>query len=119
MLLKVLVFASAQGIRSSERIDRLLERDVAFRYLAANQQPDFRTISTFRMDHREDFQHLFVEILQMCRQGGMAEMGEVALDRGRVQGDAALDQNRTREQIVAEIQEILDEAAEIDEDALR
>ena len=116
MLLKVLVFAYAQGIRSSRKIDRLLERDVAFRYLAANQQPDFRTISTFRKNHREDFQHLFVEILQLCRQAGMAQMGEVALDGRRVQGDAALDQNRTRAQIEEEIQEILDKAAEIDEE---
>ena len=115
MLLKVLVFGYAQGIRSSRKIDRLLERDVAFRYLAANQQPDFRTISDFRKNHREDFQHLFVEIFQLCSQAGMAQMGEVALDGRRVQGDAALEQNRTREQIEAEIQDILDEAAEIDE----
>jgi transposase len=116
MLLKVLVFAYAQGIRSSRKIDRLLERDVAFRYLAANQQPDFRTISDVRKDHRDDFQHLFVEILQLCSQAGMAQMGEVALDGRRVQGDAALDQNRTRKQIEEEIQEIPDEAAEVDEE---
>jgi len=115
MLLKVLVFGYAQGIRSSRKIDRLLERDVAFRYVGANQQPDFRTISTFRKDHREDFQHLFVEILLLCRQAGMAQMGGVALDGRRVQGDAALDQNRTRKQIEEEIQEILEEAADIDE----
>jgi len=116
MLLKVLVYAYAQGIRSSRRIDRLLERDVAFRYLAANQQPDFRTISDFRKDHREDFRHLFVEIVRLCAQAGMAQLGEVALDGRRVQGDAALDQNRTREQIEAEIQAILEEAAAIDEE---
>ncbi len=116
MLLKVLVFGYAQGIRSSRKIDRLLERDVAFRYLAANQQPDFRTISTFRKDHRQDFKHLFVEIFRLCHQAGMAQMGEVALDGRRVQGDAALDQNRTREQIEVEIQDILDEAAKIDEE---
>ena len=115
MLLKVLVFAYSQGIRSSRKIDRLLERDVAFRYLAANQQPDFRTISTFRKDHHQDFRHLFVEIFRLCYQAGMTQLGEVALDGRRVQGDAALDQNRTREQIEAEITEILDEAAEIDE----
>ena len=114
MLLKVLVFAYAQRIRGSQKIDRLLEHDVAFRYLAANQQPDFRTISAFRKDHREDFQHLFVEILRLCRQAGMAQMGEVALEGRRVQGDAALEQNRIREQIEEEIQEILEEAAEID-----
>ncbi|WP_232833845.1 transposase [Saliphagus sp. LR7] len=45
----------------------------------------------------------------------MAEMGEVALDATAVQGDAALDQNRTREQITEEIHDILEEAAEVDE----
>src|SRR5699024_8768370 len=48
LLLKVLVFGYSIGVRSSRKLDRLLERDVAFRYLAANQQPDFRTISDFR-----------------------------------------------------------------------
>ncbi|UOO96998.1 transposase (plasmid) [Halococcus dombrowskii] len=115
MMLKILVFGYCIGVRSSRKLDRLLERDVAFRYLAANQHPDFRTISLFRKNHREEFEHLFVEILRLCREAGMAEMGEVALDGRRVQGDAALDQNRTREQITDEIHDILDEAAEIDE----
>lgn len=107
LLLKVLVFAYSQGIRSSRKIDRLLERDVAFRYLAANQQPDFRTISDFRKDHGQDFRYLFVEIFGLCYQAGMAQLGEVALDGRRVQGDAALEQNRTRKQIETEIQDIL------------
>ena len=48
LMLKVLVFGYSISIRSSRKLDRLLERDIAFRYLAANQQPDFRTISNFR-----------------------------------------------------------------------
>ena len=114
MMLKVLVFGYSIGVRSSRKLARLLERDVAFRYLAANQQPDFRTISKFRKDHREDFEHLFEEILCLCREAGLADFGEVALDGRRVQGDAALDANRTREKLEEEIEEILDEAAEID-----
>jgi transposase len=116
LLLKVLVFGYSVGVRSSRKLDRLLERDVAFRYLAANQQPDFRTISDFRKDHREEFEHLFEEILQLCREAGLADLGEVALDATAVQGDAALDVNRTREKLQEEIQDILDEAAEIDAD---
>lgn len=98
MLLKILVFGYAIGIRSSRKLDRLLERDIAFRYLAANQQPDFRTISDFRKDHREEFEYLFVEILRLCREAGLA----------------ALEANRTRKQIHEEIQAILDEATAID-----
>lgn len=115
MLLKVLVFGYSIGVRSSRKLDRLLERDIAFRYLAANQQPDFRTISDFRKDNREEFEHLFVEILRLCREAGLADLGEVALDGRRVQGDAALPANRTREQLQEEIQAILEEATAIDE----
>jgi len=115
MLLKVLVFGYSIGVRSSRKLDRLLERDIAFRYLAANQQPDFRTISDFRKDHREEFEHLFEEILRLCRETGLADLGEVALDGRRVQGDAALEANRTRDQIREEIQDILEEATAIDE----
>ena len=115
MLLKVLVFGYCVGVRSSRKLDRLLERDIAFRYLAANQQPDFRTISDFRKDHREEFTQLFVDLAQLCDAAGMVDLGEIAIDGRRVQGDSALEANRTREQIEEEIQAILDEAAEVDE----
>jgi transposase len=84
MLLKVLVFGYAVGIRSSRKLDRLLERDVAFRFLAANQQPDFRTISDFLKDHRDAFTQLFVDIVQLCHAAGMVDLGEVAIDGRRV-----------------------------------
>ena len=114
LMLKVLVFGYSIGVRSSRKLDRLLERDIAFRYLAANQQPDFRTISLFRKDHRAEFEHLFEEVLRLCREAGLADLGEVALAGRRVLGDAALDANRTRDSLEAEIQAILDEAAKID-----
>jgi hypothetical protein len=80
-----------------------LEGDVAFRYLAANQQPDFRTLSDFRKEHREALEGLFVEILRLCREAGLAKMGRVALDGRKVAGNAALDQNCTRAQLEKEI----------------
>mgnify|MGYP002395917752 FL=1 len=47
MMAGVLLYAYCQGIRSSRRIGWALERDVGFRVMAANQQPDFRTICRF------------------------------------------------------------------------
>ena len=39
------------GVSSSRRVAQRLHEDVAFRVLAANNTPDFRTISNFRKDH--------------------------------------------------------------------
>lgn len=114
MLLKVLLYGYSIGVRSSRKLAAALERDIAFRYLAANLQPDFRTISDFRKRHLEDFEKLFKRILDLCREAGLAKMGRVAVDGRRVKGDAALDRNRTREQIEKEVRRILEEAERID-----
>src|SRR3974377_725897 len=43
MLTKVLLYAYCVGVYSSRRIARRLMEDVAFRVLAAGNEPDFRT----------------------------------------------------------------------------
>ena len=53
MLVKVLLYGYCIGVASSRRIARRLHKDIAFRVLAANNTPDFRTISDFRRDHLE------------------------------------------------------------------
>ena len=54
MMVKVLLYAYCVGVPSSRKIAKRLEEDVAFRVLAANNTPDFRTISDFRQDHLRD-----------------------------------------------------------------
>ena len=53
MMVKVLLYGYCTGVASSRRIARRLHEDIAFRVLAANNTPDFRTISDFRKDHLE------------------------------------------------------------------
>lgn len=48
MMVAVLLYACARGLRSSRKIERALVKDVAFRVSAANQAPDHTTIGRFR-----------------------------------------------------------------------
>jgi transposase len=114
MLLKVLLYGYSVGVRSSRKIAAALERDVGFRYLAANQQPNFRTISDFRKRHLKEFGGVFGEMVTLCQEAGLVGLGRVAIDGRRVQGDASLQQSRTREQIEKEVRRILEEAERID-----
>jgi transposase len=72
------------GIPSSRRIQRRLHEDIAFRVLAANNTPDFRTISDFRKDHLEALGSLFVQVLQLCQGAGLVKLGHVSLDETKV-----------------------------------
>ena len=120
MMVGVLLYGYCQGVRSSRRITRALERDVGFRVVAANQQPDFRTICRFRSEHEKALERLFVQVLWLCREAGLVKLGVVALDGAKVAADAALDANRSYKAIKEEVGRMLAEAKKVDaeEDAL-
>jgi transposase len=65
MMTKILVYGYCVGVFSSRRIQRPLVEDVAFRVLAAGNQPDFRTIADFRKLHLQALQELFQQMLRL------------------------------------------------------
>lgn len=89
LLVKVLLYAYAVGIPASRQIARKLEEDVAFRVLAANQRPDFRTLSDFRKQHLPALADLFVQVLQLCQRAGLVKLGHIALDGTKVKANAS------------------------------
>ena len=119
MMVAILLYAYCLGLRSSRRIARALEEDVGFRVVAANRQPDFRTICRFRAEHEEALEKLFVEVLRLCHEAGLVKLGVVALDGTKVAANAALASNRSHQAIEEEVQRMLAEAkaADAEEDA--
>lgn len=122
MMVKVLVYAYCIGVPSSRKIEKHLQQDIAFRVLAANNTPDFRTISDFRKDHLEVLGGLFVQILQLCQQAGLVKLGHVSLDGTKVKANAskhkAMSYGRMKEKearLESEVEQLLKEAQEVDE----
>jgi transposase len=89
MMVKVLLYAYCTGTYSSRRIAEKLRDSVAFRYLAAGNQPDFRTISDFRKEHEEALSGLFEQVLKVCRASGLVKLGRVALDGTKIKANAS------------------------------
>ena len=114
MMVGILLYGYCQGLRSSRRIARALEEDVGFRVVAANQQPDFRTICRFRAEREEALEALFVEVLRLCHEAGLVKLGVVALDGTKVAANAALAANRSHEAIEEEVRKMLAEAKAVD-----
>ena len=123
MMVKVLLYGYCTGVASSRRIARRLHEDIAFRVLAANNTPDFRTVSDFRKDHLEALGELFLQVLELCRQAGLVKLGHVVLDGTKVRANAskhkAMSYGRMKEKedrLQAEVDELLRKAQEVDED---
>jgi transposase len=120
MMVALLLYAYCLGVRSSRQIERLCQRDVAFRVVAGNLGPDHATVARFRQRHTEALKGLFTDILRLCQEAGLVKVGLVALDGTKVAADAALEANRTYESIRAEVETMLNEAEskDIEEDRL-
>ena len=72
------------GVPSSRKIAERLQEDIGFRVLAANNTPDFRTVSDFRKDHLKDLSGLFLQVLELCQEAGLVKLGHVSLDGTKV-----------------------------------
>jgi hypothetical protein len=84
---------------------------VAFRVVAANQQPDHATLARFRARHQDAIAELFTQVLGLCLAEGLVTAGTVAIDGTKIEANASAWSNRTRRQIA---DEILAEADSVD-----
>jgi transposase len=122
MMVKVLLYAYCIGVPSSRKIEKRLCEDIAFRLLAANNTPDFRTISDFRKDHLKALAGLFLQVLKLCQKTGMVKLGHVALDGTKIKANAsqhkAMSYRRMKEEearLEAEVAALMKQAEATDE----
>lgn len=89
MMVKVLLYAYATGVFSSRKIAAKLHEDVAFRLLAAGNQPAGRTIRDFRAFHLKELGELFVQVVKLAKEMGLVKLGTIAVDGTKVKANAS------------------------------
>ncbi|MGC8863832.1 MAG: transposase, partial [Armatimonadota bacterium] len=55
VMAKILVYAYSKGMRSSRKIEELVECDIRYMWLAGGLRPDFHTIARFRREKFDEF----------------------------------------------------------------
>lgn len=106
VMLALLFYAYGLGVRSSRRIEALCRTDAAFRVIARGATPDHATIARFLVDHEGALQDAFVGVLRLCAAAGLVSVGTIAIDGTKIGSDAALDANRGRVAITAELERL-------------
>jgi transposase len=106
MMVKVLFYGYAMGERSSRLLAHRLKSDMAYMYLSALQQPDFRTINRFRKDNIDLLKGFFVQIVRFCREMGMISVGTIAMDGTKLKANAAYRKTKRAGELEAEIRAI-------------
>ena len=123
MMVKILVYSYCVGVFSSRRMEKRLVEDVAFRVLAAGNEPDFRTLADFRKNHLKALEELFQQVLRLALEVGALKLGRVALDGSKVKANAskhkAMSYGRmeeTEKRLRKEVRELLKQAEAVDEE---
>ncbi|TFG45928.1 MAG: IS1182 family transposase [Candidatus Brocadiia bacterium] len=110
MMAALLIYSYCIGERSSRKIEKHCQTDVAYKVVTANQYPDHSTISRFRKDNQSHLKKLFLEILRLCAEAGLIKLGKVSLDGTKIRANASLSANRTLKHLEQEIDKMLSEA---------
>jgi transposase len=121
MLLGLLVYGYATGVHSSRKIERACHDSVAFRFIAANTQPDHDSIATFRRRFLAQIEALFVQVLVLAREMKCLKLGNISLDGTKIAANASKHKalswehaNKIEAQLREEVQQLLKLAEESD-----
>jgi hypothetical protein len=93
------------------------DKAIAFRFLAAGQAPDFRSISRFRRRHLDALADLFTQSLHLATKLGMVKMGRVALDGTKLEANASKHKAMSYGRLISKEEQIEAEVAALEAQA--
>jgi transposase len=114
LMVRLLIYGYMTGVRSSRAIEGKCVDDVGFRWLAADQAPDFRSIARFRRRHLDALADLFLQSLRLAQRLGMVRMGRVALDGTKLEANASRHKAMSHGRLVAKEEQVEAEIAELE-----
>ena len=121
LLLSVLFYGYATGVRSSRRLSEKCISDHMYIYLMQCYRPDYRTISDFRKNNTKEIVQYFVDIVRIFSELGYSNVGKIYLDGTKLKGNASSKRTRGQagfekwvEKLEEEIKELLKEVEAID-----
>jgi transposase len=105
MMVGLVVYAQAVGVRSSRSIERACTRDAGFKVITGQLVPDHSTITRFLQDHREALTGLFAQVLRLCHAAGMTRVGVIAVDGTKIAANASWAKSYTARALAHQIDE--------------
>ncbi|MCY2930993.1 MAG: IS1182 family transposase [Planctomycetota bacterium] len=87
-VLKLLVFAMAEGVRSARQLALVCSRDVRFMWLAHGLPMDHELFSDFRTDFGDEIERVFAQTVALGLHAGLITMRHVSVDGSKIAAHA-------------------------------
>jgi transposase len=115
---KVLIYGYATGVRSSRQLERQCQESLPYLFLTRGQAPSYRTLCSFRVDHSDLIETVWVGLFAIAAEAGIARLGRIVVDSSKIRANAgpeAVVKQDEYEAVVAELKQILAEATAADQ----
>ncbi len=99
VVLALWIYAAVEGLESARELDRLAERDLAYRWIAGGVPLNHHGLSDFRIEHGKVFDQLVTESVTALIAEGIVSLSEVAIDGTKVRANASRESFKTGEQL--------------------
>ena len=103
MMVALVMYCYAKGIRSSRAIEMATWDDVGARVICGGLHPDHATNARFVTRHQEPLKGLLVQSLVACAREGLVRVEVTAGDGTKVKANASMAANATAEQLGLDI----------------
>jgi transposase len=88
VLLALWLFATVEGVGSARQLEKLCERDIAYRWIAGGVPLNYHGLSDFRVAHTEVLDRLLTESVTALIAEGVVSLAEIAVDGTKVRANA-------------------------------
>lgn len=117
LLVKVLIYGYATGVRSSRQIERHCGESLPYLYLARGAQPSYRVLCAARIGLSDELDAVWQALFDVAGSAGIRRVGRITIDSSKFWADASPESVVTRDEfapVLEELRRILAEAAEQD-----
>ena len=90
LLISLWVYAYSQGVGSAREVARRCEWDPAFQWLTGLQEVNYHTLADFRVEHGEELDHLFTQVLAALSKEGLITLEQVMQDGTKIRAQASV-----------------------------
>lgn len=100
VLLAVWLYATVEGVGSARELDRLVERDISYRWIAGGVPLNYHGLADFRVDHVAVLDRLLTESVTAMIDQGLVSLAEIAVDGTKVRANASRELFKTGEKLM-------------------
>jgi len=104
LLMALWIYGYSEGVSSARELSRMCEYEPGCQWLSGMQPVNYHTLADFRVDHKDELDGIFVQVLGLLSAEGFIEMKRITQDGTKIKAQASGNSFRREERIRQHLQ---------------